>query len=102
MIIISPEDVAALELSNIEYRFYGETDDGVDKLNLTCDMWSITVCADGSQFEMPHCDDSAARDSNGTLEGIGGMYARGGTFSYISDDHELSDRYNALVHAKIT
>jgi hypothetical protein len=68
-----------------------------------CDMWSVTFYADGTREEGPHCDDSAAegpfidQDGQPLVEGIGGEYADGGTFSYLSDDQDLQRRVLAAT-----
>jgi len=97
---ITPADVAALGLVNLEFRYVGiELADAVRGEN-SCDLWMVTIWADGRIESDPHCDDSVAEDGNGPLEGIGGEYATGGTFSYLEDDHDLSDRYAALMSGK--
>lgn len=95
---LTSEEVKALGLLNLEYRYYDHTPNpDAPRDDETCDMWSVVVWADGTSDEWPHCDNSVAEDGDGELEGIGGAYAHGGTFSYLSDDHRLSDRYNALM-----
>lgn len=97
---ITSTDLTALGLLNLEFRYYGTPDPDAERNDDTCDMWSVTVYVNGAIDSGPHCDDSVAEDGSGELEGIGGAYADGSTFSYISDDSRLCDRFCSLLITK--
>lgn len=96
---------AEFELTRVEVRRHGrcyptewEPCVHVDE---TCNMLEDVYRADGtSETGRVHCDTACRNlDDDGLeeVEGIGGEYAAGGTFSYITDDRELLNRVFARI-----